>query len=105
MKNLSLDQLLPASVPQVRTEVPSTFQQDVWREIHHRQAIQSLTWQESLDAYLALLLQPGPVMISLILAIVIGVLAALPSRTEITPSMGLYAFHPRSTDINIPGEP
>lgn len=105
MKNVSIDQLLKATVSQPLPQTFSTFQQDVWREIHHRQAFQAPPWQERLDAYLALLLQPGPIMASLVLALVIGVMAALPSRSLITPSMGLYAFNPKSADLNILRKP
>jgi hypothetical protein len=101
MKNADLDQLLQEIGKKADPEISPAFQQDVWREIRHRKAIQPLGWEDTLDSWLSQLLQPLPITVSLVLALLIGIAGAWPLQNKSTPALDLYAFNPRSANIQL----
>lgn len=105
MKKNDLDQLLQELGQKTIPELSPAFQQDVWREIRHRKATQALDWKNLLDLWLSRLLQPAPIAASLVLALMIGVLGALPLQNKTAAGLDLYAFNPRSLNLHFPVKP
>jgi len=105
MKNNDIDRLLQEMGRTAVPDLPSNFQQDVWREIRHRKAIQAPDWGNTLDLWLSRLLQPAPISASLVLALLIGMFGAMTLQNKTTAVLDLYAFNPSSVSIHFPVKP
>jgi len=102
MNTHELDNFLAELGTRPLPELPESFRQDVWREIRHRQQDSLPSWMDRLEQLLAGFLQPQPILMSLILAVFIGVSSASWARVESGTKMGLdmEVFGPRAAVIN-----
>jgi hypothetical protein len=104
MKTHEFDHVLTELGKRPLPDLPGSFRQDVWREIHQRQQEPVVSWRGQIDQWLALFLQPQPILASLILAVMVGASGAAwvqPSQGLSKSGLDMALFGPSPTVVNL----